>query len=37
MEENPWPLLCVPDWFVKQEEVKIWYEDNYCCNDNEMA
>ena len=29
-------LQQVPGWFVTQEQIDIWYDDNYVCNDNEM-
>ena len=35
--ENSYQLQCVPDWFVKQKRVNIWYGDNDCCNDYEIV
>ena len=26
----------VPDWFMTQEQIDIWYDDDYVYNDNEM-
>ena len=30
-------LQYVSDWFVMQELVKIWYDDDYCFNDDEIV
>ena len=29
-------LQFVPDWFVTQQQIDIWYDDDYVYNDNEM-
>ena len=31
---SPYTLRIVPDWFVTQQLVKIWY--NYYCDDDEL-
>ena len=30
------PLQFVPDWFVTQQQIDVWYDDNYVYNDDEM-
>ena len=30
-------LGCVPDWFVTQQQIKIWRDDNECCDDDELT
>ena len=30
------PLQFVPDWFVTQQQIDIWYDDEYVYSDNEM-
>ena len=32
------PLLFAvcPDWFVTQQQIDMWYDDDYAYNDNEM-
>ena len=32
---NSYMLQCVTDWFVRQKQIKIWYDDNDYCNDYE--
>ena len=34
---DSYPLQCVPDWFVKQKQVNIWYDDNDYCNHYEIV
>ena len=29
-------LQFIPDWFVTQQEIDIWYDEDYVYNDNEM-
>ena len=29
-------LQFVPDWFVTQQQIDVWYDDDYAFNDNEM-
>ena len=36
VREDPFSLEYVPDWFVTQEQVKIWDDNNDYCNDNEL-
>ena len=35
--EESYPLLYVSDWFVTQEQVKIWHANDDCCDDNEIV
>ena len=37
MREDPFFLVCVPDSFVTQGQVKLWHDDDYYCNDNELS
>ena len=30
-------LWNIPDWFVMQDELKIWHDDNDYCNNNEIV
>ena len=32
---DSYSLLFVPDWFVTQEQLGIWYDDDEYCNDDE--
>ena len=34
MREGPFSLQYVPDWFVKQQQVERWYDDDYYYDDN---
>ena len=36
MRDYPFSLRFVPDWFVTQQQIDIWYDDDYIYNDNEM-
>ena len=29
-------LQFVPEWFVTQQQIDMWYDDDYAYNDNEM-
>ena len=33
---GPWNLRYVPDWFVKQQQIDVWYDKAYYCNDNRL-
>ena len=37
MSKNPYSLQYVPDWFVAQEQLKIWHDDDYHYNDDETV
>ena len=37
VRRKPWLLEYEPDWLVTQEQVKIWHDDDYCCNDNKIV
>ena len=37
VSKDPYSLQYGPDWFVTQEQVKIWHGDNNYCNDNTIA
>ena len=32
--EDPWLLRYVPDWFITQQQVKLWHDDDYHCDDD---
>ena len=32
----PWLLKYLPDWFVTQQQLKLWHDDDYYCNDDEI-
>ena len=32
---DPWLLNYVPDWFVTQQQVNIWHDDDYYHDDDE--
>ena len=34
VQDKPWLLKYVPDWFVIQKQIDIWYDDDYVYNDN---
>ena len=34
VREGPFSLQYVPDWFVKQQQVERWYDDDYYYDDN---
>ena len=34
--KHPWLLKHVPDWFVTQQQLKIWHDDDCYCNDDEI-
>ena len=29
VRDDPSYLVCVPDWFVRQQEINMWYDDYY--------
>ena len=33
---EPWNLRHVTDWFVTQQQIKIWHDDYHCCNGNRL-
>ena len=33
---DPWLLNYVPDWFAMQGQIKLWHDDDYHFNDNEI-
>ena len=35
VREDPFSLLCVPDWFVTQQQVKIWHHDDDFYDDDD--
>ena len=35
MRDYLFSLRLVPDWFVTQQQIDIWYDDDYVYNDNE--
>ena len=34
--KHPWLLKYVPAWFVTQQQLKIWHDEDYYCNDDEI-
>ena len=36
VEKYPLTLIFVPDWFVTQQQIKIWHDDDEYCNDDEI-
>ena len=36
IEADPYKLKDVPDWFVTQQQIDIWYDDDYFCHDDEI-
>ena len=36
VKDDPSSLQYVPDWFVTQQQIKIWHGDTYYCNDNRL-
>ena len=37
VKRGPWQLRHVHDWIVTQQQIDVWYDDDYYCNnDNEM-
>ena len=36
VRRGSWTLRHVLDWLVTQRQMKIWHDDAYYCNDNEM-
>ena len=35
-KDDPSCLQYVPDWFVTQRQIDVWYDDTYYCNDYKM-
>ena len=31
-----WLLKYIPDWFVTHQQIKVWHDNDDCCNDNEL-
>ena len=36
VRDYPFSLRFVSDWFVTQQQIDVWYDDDYVYNDNEM-
>ena len=37
MRKSPSSLMYVPDWFVTQQQIKMWHDDDeYCDDDDEL-
>lgn len=32
VRDEPFSLQYVPDWFLTQQQIKIWHDDDYYCN-----
>ena len=37
VEKGLYNLIFVPDWFAMQGQVKVWYNHNYYCDDDELV
>ena len=37
VQRESYPLQFVPDWFVTQEQLEIWHDDNDYCNDPKLV
>ena len=33
---GPWNLRHISDWFVTEQQIKIWHDDAYYCNDDRL-
>ena len=36
VKDDPSSLQSVPDWFHTQQQIDVWYDDDYCCHDDEI-
>ena len=36
VKDDPPSLQFVPDWFHTQQQIDVWYDDDYCCHDDEI-
>ena len=36
VKDDPFSQRFVPDWFVVQEQINVWYDDDYWHHDDEM-
>ena len=36
IEADTYTLVFCPNWFVTQEQMKSWHDDDYYCNDDRM-
>ena len=36
VQRNSYFLQFVPDWFITQEQLEIWHDDNYYCTDDKI-
>ena len=36
VEEEPGLLQYVPDWFLSQQQIKLWHDDDYWCDDDKL-
>ena len=37
VREDPFSLQCVPSWFMTQQQIKSWHDDDDYCNDNRIV
>ena len=35
VEVDPWLLIYVPDWFITQQQLKIWHDDKQIWHDDD--
>ena len=36
VKDDPFSLRFVPGWFVKQQQIDVWYDDDYWYHDDEL-
>ena len=34
VKDDPFSLWFVPDWFFTQQQIGVWYDDDYWCHDD---
>ena len=37
VKDDPFSLQFVPDWFVSQQQLDVWYGDDYWYNDDDIT
>ena len=35
-EACPWSLEYIPDWYVTEQQIQLWHDDKYYCNDDRL-
>ena len=36
VKDYPYSQQFFPDWFVTQQQIDVWYDDDYCYHDDEI-